>query len=68
MGRRVETRLNSKEDAPLRGAEVPLYHRVWVVFGPTRYGSGHLLWDVPLELTPGAQTLTLNERNAMPME
>jgi len=36
--------------------------------GSTRYGSGHLLWDVPLELTPGAQTLTLNERNAMPME
>ncbi len=40
----------------------------YYVFGSTRYGNGHLLWDVRVELAPGTQTLTLNERNAMPME
>jgi len=41
---------------------------VYYVFGSTRYGSGHLLWNLRIELKPSWQTLTLNERNAMPME
>ena len=41
---------------------------VYYVFGSTRYGNGHLLWDVRVEVVPGTQMLTLNERNAMPME
>ncbi len=40
----------------------------YYVFGSTRYGNGHLLWDVRVEVAPGTQTLTLNERNAMPLE
>ncbi len=40
----------------------------YYVFGSTRYGNGHLLWDVRVELKPGGQTLTLTERNAMPVE
>jgi hypothetical protein len=47
-------------------AEVPA--GTYYVFGSTRYGNGHLLWDVRVELKAGAQTLTLTERNAMPME
>ncbi len=41
---------------------------VYYVFGSTRYGNGHLLWDVRVEVAPGTQTLTLHERNAMAME
>jgi len=41
---------------------------VYYVFGSTKYGSGHLLWNLRVELRPGGQTLTLNERNAMAME
>ena len=41
---------------------------IYYVFGSTRYGSGHLLWNLRIELRPSWQTLTLNERNAMPMD
>ena len=40
----------------------------YYVFGSTRYGNGHLLWDVRVDIAPGTQTLTLNERNGMPMD
>ena len=41
---------------------------VYYLFGSTRYGSGALLWNLRIDLKPSGQTLTLNERNAMPME
>jgi hypothetical protein len=41
---------------------------VYYLFGSAKYGTGHLLWNLRVELKPGGQTLTLNERNAMVME
>ncbi len=41
---------------------------VYYLFGSARYGGGALLWNLRIDLKPSGQTLTLNERNAMPME
>ena len=41
---------------------------VYYAFVSTKYCSGHLLWNVRVELKPGGHTLTLNERNAMALE
>jgi len=40
---------------------------VYYVFGTTRYGAGHLLWNVRVDLAPGAHTLKLDLDDAMPI-
>ncbi len=39
----------------------------YYVFGTTRYGNGHLLWNQKADLKPGANSVTLDERNATPI-
>jgi hypothetical protein len=44
-------------------AEVP--SGVYYIFGSAKYGNAHMLWNVRVQLQPGGQTITLNEKNAM---
>jgi hypothetical protein len=44
-------------------AEVP--SGVYYIFGSAKYGTAHLLWNIRVQLRPGGQTITLNERNAI---
>jgi hypothetical protein len=55
-------------DASGRAAFAAVPPGTYYVFGSARFGDGHLLWNVRVELAPGAQTLVPNQRNAMPIE
>ena len=69
---------NLIQDEPAQCREVPTVFRrtsgkanfqemppgVYYVFGSTRYGDSHLLWNSRVELKPGGQTLTLTQTNA----
>lgn len=58
----------TKTDASGRAQTQPLRAGRYYIFSPVQFDNRQMMWNVPIDLKAGTNSLTLDQRNARPVE